>query len=356
MNAHPAYALVAVGVNRTPGSKVTLRHAELDAVRLGLAVTSAKGAIPPANAIYLLSKTTIADLDGQLDALARKRPVFLMFYFGGHGNAHGIGLADDLYSFVRLRKKLSAIGARGCLVVLNSCESGGMAKSATVLGGFEAVDPCWSAALLGAAPGMRVFMASRHDESTYEGAGGSWFVDALLRAMFAVRPGDLIGTDGTEFFSDGGIFDQASRHMRRLGVTPVAEGVFGDFPVMISNGEPAGNVSLAVRATVNLGITLDAIALHRRHLPTALVVRATDGYGNVLPPERRRFLPTSDRYSWSGRFHVDVGISPGCQQQLWQHGACWVAWDVAAVDNEDRLLGRRREVVTYRTDRPLVWR
>lgn len=97
MNAEPAYALLAVGVNQTPGAENRLRHAELDAVRLAIAVTSAKGAIPPANAAYLLSNTRVSDLDRELDALAKKHPDFLMFYFGGHGNAHGIGLADGLF-------------------------------------------------------------------------------------------------------------------------------------------------------------------------------------------------------------------------------------------------------------------
>lgn len=231
-----------------------------------------------------------------------------------------------------------------------------MAKSATVLGGLEPVDPRWSVALLSTAPGMRVFMASRDDESTYEGPGGSWFVNALLGAMFAVRSGDLVGPDGTEYLSDRAIFELASSQMKRLGITPVAEGVFGDFPVMISNGERAGRVSLVIHAAVNLGIELDATVLGRRHLPTALVVTATDAFGNVLAPERRRFLPTSDRHSWRGRFHVDLDVSPGCQQQLWRYGACKVVWEVAARDDEGRLLNRCRNVVTYRTDRPLVWR
>jgi hypothetical protein len=303
-----------------------------------------------------LSTTTTSDLDRELAALARKRPEFVMFYFGGHGNAKGIGLADDLYSFTRLRTKLSAIGARGCLVVLNSCESGGMAKSATVLGGFEPVDPRWSAALLSAAPGVRVFMAARRDQSTYESADGSWFVNALLSAMFAVRPGDLVGPDGTEYLSELDIFQLASRHMKRLGITSVAEGLVGDFPIMISNAQPAGGVSLGIRATVNLGIEIAATALDRRYLPTVLVVTATDAFRNVLAPARRRFLPTSDRHGWRGRFHVDLGVSPGCQQQLWQHGACIVAWEAGAFDDEGRMVGRCRDRVTYHTDRPLVWR
>lgn len=231
-----------------------------------------------------------------------------------------------------------------------------MAKSATVLGGLEPVSPCWSAMLLSTAPGMRVFMASREDESTYEGPGGSWFVNALLGAMFAVRTGDLVGADGTEFLSDRAIFELASRHMIRLGVTPVAEGLFGDFPVMISNGERAGRVSLGIRAAVNLGIDLDTTALDRRHLPTVIVATATDAFGNMLAPEQRRFLPTSNRHNWRGRFHVDLGVSPGCQQQLWQQGACSVVWEVTARDDEGRLLNRSRNVVTYHTHRPLIWR
>lgn len=95
MNTEPVYALLAVGVNQTPGAEERLKHAELDAVRLAIAATSARGAVPPANAAYLLSNTKASDLDRELDAFAKKRPDFLMFYFGGHGNAVGSGWQMD---------------------------------------------------------------------------------------------------------------------------------------------------------------------------------------------------------------------------------------------------------------------
>jgi hypothetical protein len=350
------YALLSIGVNATPGGSDVLRRASMDAVRFGLAVTSAKGAIPPRNAKYLLSDTTRKDLDRDLDALARRPPTFLMLFFAGHGNAGGIGLSDGLYSFTRLRAKLAAIAAQGIVVVLDSCESGGMTKGGTVLGGvFEQVDMRWGAALLAVEPGIRIFMASRHDESTYEGANGGWFVSALLRAMFAVERGDRVVGE-REYFTDQFVFSRAHVIMTELGVTPQSEGLWGDFPLMESNATPAGRVQLAVSAVPNLSIIANAVAVGRRHLPTTIIGTATDAFGNVLPAQQARFLPMGDSHPHRIRFEVDLGISPGCQLQLWRYGSCRVIWNVTGCDAEGRVIGRRREVVDYHNEQRFTWR
>ncbi|HEY4244765.1 MAG TPA: caspase family protein [Kofleriaceae bacterium] len=347
------YALLSIGVNRVPDA-TTLRFAERDALRFGLGVTSANGAIPASNAKYLLGNITAPELEKALKQLARLRPTYLMLYFGGHGSASGIALADGLYSYVRLRKHLAAIGAHATIVVLNCCEAAGMFKSGTVvggLGGLEPVSAVWGSRLLSTESGVRVFAAADSDKNTFEGAIGGWFVTALLTAMFDTRPGDLVDDYGTELVSDLLVFERARAIMRSMGVEPIADGIFGDFPLMLANSAPTGVVELKIQARPDLAITVDASARNRRHLPTTIVATPADPFANVLQPKHVVFLPTNDEVRHQLRFQVDLGVSPGCMQQLWQYGTCRVAWNVAALDSHGRVVGRARQVVDYETGR-----
>ncbi|MDQ3365419.1 MAG: caspase family protein [Myxococcota bacterium] len=347
------YALLSIGVNRVPNA-TTLKFAERDALRFGLGVTSANGAIPPSNAKYLLGNITASELEKGLKQLARLRPTYLMLYFGGHGSASGIALADGIYPYVRLRKHLAAIDAHATIVVLNCCEAAGMFKSGTVvggLGGLEPVSTAWGTRLLSTESGVRVFAAADSNKNTFESAIGGWFVTALLNAMFDTRPGDLVDEYGTELVSDLLVFQRARAIMRSMGVDPVADGVFGDFPMMLANGAPSGVVALKISSKPDLAIQVGATAQGRRHLPTTIVATPTDPFGNVLQPEHVVFLPTSDEATHRSRFQVDLGVSPGCTQQFWQYGACRVAWNVAALDSHGRVVGRARQLVDYTTGR-----
>lgn len=353
------YALLSIGVNRVPNA-TTLRFAERDAVRFGLGVTSANGAIPPANAKYLLGQVSALELEKALRQLARLQPTYLMLYFGGHGSAKGIALSDGLYSYERLKMHLAAIGAHATIVVLNCCEAAGMFKSGTIvggLGGLEPVSTAWGTRLLSAGSGVRVFAAADSNANTYESAIGGWFVTALLNAMFDARPGDLVDEFGTELVSDLLVFRRAEAIMLSMGVEPIADGVFGDFPMMLANSAPTGVVALKIKPRPDLSIHVDATARNRRHLPTTVVATPTDPFGNVLQPEQVVFLPTHDDVHHAARFQVDLGLSPGCMQQLWQYGACRVAWNVAALDSHGRVVGRARQIVDYDTGRFLPsWR
>ena len=341
------YAFLGIGSNTTPGVPA-LQHAERSIVRLGLAMTGALGAIPPNNASFIVGNPTKRQIDAALRKLRRQRPDYLAMPISGHGNASDFGASDGLYSFARLRDEIGEIGASGTVVVVNTCGAGGFAKSGTVLSGTELepiVNPTWTAQLLEAVDGVRTFMATGANDSTWESARGSWFVEALLAAMHQVAPGDL-GPYG-EFVSDKLVFERALTAMKRLGVHPIARGLFGDFPLMRANVAPLGRAIIAVRPARSLGANVEVRLQGRRHLATAIIVTPVDGFGNRLPPTRESVFALKDDVLHSLDAFVDIGVSPGCMQQLWWHGACRVTWEVAVHDQEMRRITSRRFVVEY---------
>jgi hypothetical protein len=342
------YCLVSIGVNRTPGG-ATLSFAERDALGIACAQAGQLGPVLPENAHVLLGANATRDeVDRTLDAVARQRPAFFSFYFGGHGNAAGLGLADDLYSFARLHRMLKRIGARGTVVMLNSCGAGGFAKSAALGGVVGGVSPAWTAALLSAVPGSRVFMASAADASTVERSDvGGVFAHALLNAMQAAASGDL-QVAGHEFVSDRLVFVRATKIMAQYGLKPQSMGTFGDFPMVLANAHPVGAVSVeSAEPTDGVGLAVVLDVRNRRYLPTTIVATARDAQGNRWPSKRVVGLPDGARRKFTASFDVDVRQSPASLTQLSRYGACRISWDIDVVDANGRLLARDRRVADY---------
>jgi hypothetical protein len=348
------YAFLGIGSNKTIGAR-TLRHAERGVVRLGVAMTGALGTIPSKNASFIVANPTKRQIDAALRKLRRQRPDYLALPISGHGNASGFGASDGLYAFDRLRDEIGEIGARGTVVVVNTCGAGGFAKSGTVVGGIElepVADPRWAAQLLESVEGVRTFMATGANDSTWESARGSWFVEALLSAMHYSAPGDL-GLYG-EFISDKLVFDRAFVEMKRVGVHPIARGLFGDFPLMRANVASVGRAVVALRAAPNLGARVQMRVQGRRHLATRIIVTPIDGFGNRLPPSTKVVFAWKDDVLDVMDAVVDRGVSPGCLQQLWWHGACRVTWEVDVRDQEMRRITCCRFNVDYVEERLCV--
>jgi hypothetical protein len=342
------YCLVAIGVNRTPGG-TTLSSAEGDAVNIACAQAGQLGPVLPENAQVLLgAAATCAAVDRALLAVARRRPTFFSFYFGGHGNAAGLGLADGLYSFARLHRMLKRIAARGTVVILNSCGAGGFAKSAALGGVDVGISAPWTAALLSAVPGSRVFMASSADAYTLESPDvGGVFAHALLNAMQAPASGDL-HVAGHEFVSDRLVFVRATKIMATYGLKPQSMGMFGDFPMVLANAHPVGAVSVeSAEPTNGVGLEVVIDVRNRRYLSTAIVATARDAQGNRWPPKRVVGVPDGARRKFTASFDVDVRHSPASLAQLSRYGACRISWDIDVVDANGRLLARDRRVADY---------
>lgn len=343
------YSHIAVGVNETPRA-TTLRFAERDAVRIALAQAGQLGPVLPENAAVLLGpKATACELDRALAAAARQRPTFFSFYFGGHGNQLGIGLANKLYPFSRLRDWVARIGARGTIVMLNCCGAGGFAKSAVAgLAGVPDLSIAWTAALFAAVPGARVFMASSADAYTLERADvGGVYAHALINAMQAPRPGDL-DVMGYQFVSDRLVCTRATQIMARYGLQPEYAGAFGGFPMVLANIHPVGETDVTAIAPVDdFGVTVNVAVRDRRYLPTTIVATATDAFGNRWPSQRVVALPDGQHRQLSATFDIDATQSFGARMQLWQHGACRLTWNIDVMDTSGRLLAQGRQVADY---------
>jgi len=350
------FAFLGIGSNNTPGAH-TLQHAERGVVRLGLAMTGALGAVSPNNASFVVGNPSKRAIDAALRKLRRQRPDYLALPISGHGNALGFGASDGLYSFDRLRDEIGEIGARGTAVVINTCGAGGFAKSVTVLGGIELepiADPSWAAQLLSSVDGVRTLMATGANEKTWESSRGSWFIEALLSAMHHTGPGDL-GTYG-EFVSEKLVFGRVFVEMKRLGVHPIARGMFGDFPMMRSNVAAVGRSTIVARPTANLGARLQVRLQGRRHLATRITVTPIDGFGNRLPPSIKTTFAWKDDVLDVMNASVDRGVSPGCTQQLWWHGVCRVTWEVDVRDQELRRITCCRFNFDYFEEgQPMSW-
>lgn len=344
-----SYGLISVGVNQSPGT-ARLRFAERDALAMAAVFAGQLGPVPPEHALVLRGKeATCSELDAALVAERRRGPDYLTFFFDGHGNADGLGMADDLYSFARLRHRLAQIGATSTIVMLNCCGAGGFAKSSAI-GGLAGLplQEAWDIALLSAAPGVRVFMACAADATTLErGDIGGVYAHALLRAMRAPRAGDLqVGP--YEFVSDALVCKRAAAIMLDYDLAPQSAGIFGDFPMVIANRLPAGEAEVAfIQGVEGQRLEVGVVVHDRRWLPTTIVATARDAFGNRWPAKRVTLLPRGSRRRLRATFDVDVTESLGAVSQLRRFGACRIAWDVAVLDEVRRPLAQVQHVVDY---------
>lgn len=344
-----SYGLVAVGVNQSPRSEL-LKYAERDTVGIACALAGQLGPIPRENAEVLLGpEANRQSLDLALAQEVTRRPRYFAFYFGGHGNRSGIALSDGIYPFSRLRYWLKRIGARGAIVMLNSCEAGGFVKSSAVAGLGDADLPyAWEALLLAAVPGTRIFMACSADSSTFEVEGiGGIFPHALINAMQAPLPGDLPFM-GRGFVSDELVFERTESIMRGYGIEPIRAGTFGRLPMAVANQYPAGAAEVAsFEPTDGAGVSVAVDVCDRLLLPTKIVVTASDPLGNQWPSDTMIALPTDRRQSIPARFSIDVMRSQHARYQLRRYGRCRIAWDVRVLDANGRQLARDLCITDY---------
>ncbi len=345
------YSLVSVGVNHSPGA-TALRYAARDARDVARVLAGALGPVNPANAAVLLSGSgtppTREALDRALKREARRRPMFFAFYFGGHGNRTGLALADGHYPFTQLRARLSAIGARGTVVMLNCCEAGGFMRDAVAgLGEARRIPDAWVVQLLSAEPGTRVFMASSASANTFERSDmGGVYAYALQRAMLMPAPGDL-SVLGEEFVSDWLVFSRAAAIMRDYGLAPEPGGVFGGFPMVRAHREAVGESTLvALEAVEGFALNVDLSIHDRRFLATHIIATAIDGFGNRFAVKQVVSSPPKSDARVRAHFAID-DLSGGCVDQIVRWGACRITWDVAVLDGEGRLLDRGRCVADY---------
>ena len=347
-----AYELIVVGVNKTPGSPVVLEHAEDDGVRYAGARLSALGPANLERRQHLIgARATRRAVDRALVTAAGRRPHFLELAFDGHGNEDGIGLADGVYPFSLLERRLRESGAHGVLVTLNSCRAGGFVKGADVhVGALGDVEAAWEAGLFASVPGVRGLLASSSDGTTKEVRGvGSIFRRALLAAMFDRRPGDL-EYGGVEFASARLVLARAAPLMAQFGVHPIYFGPdagWCDFPMVIANRQILGAVEARVAPTQGLGAHVRLAIQGRRYLPTEVVVTPTDAFGVELPSMHRKIVPSTDDVLVTEQYHVDPRNSAACLHQLASYGATRMAWRVSVIDHNHMMVGSARQVIDH---------
>jgi hypothetical protein len=347
MATRPTISLVAVGVN-SPQSEVALRYAEIDARRITSAFIGQLGPVRVEDATVLLgTAATCAKLDAVLAREARRQPGYLIVFFAGHGHGEGIVLHDHLYSFTRLRRRLERIGARGTVLLLDSCGAGGFAKVAG-LDGVGDLDLVWWPLLFAAVPGTRVFMASPADGTTLEIEGiGGVYTDALIRAMRLPVPGDL-WSGGISFVSDEQVFKRAELIMRQRGLRPARAGDFGGFPLAVANHQPIGRADVVSLLPMDGGgLAVHVCLQNRLLLPTHIVATATDALSFQWKPQVITVEARAIADAFEARFRVDAERSPIACRQLAAFGRCAIAWSVKVLDAEGRCLTERGYNVAY---------
>jgi hypothetical protein len=339
MTTRPTIYLIAVGVDRPRGGDA-LRYAEHDACKITDAFIGQLGPVHPRDATLLLGRdATWANLDGVLARMQRQAPDFLIVFFSGHGNDSGIALADQSYAFSTLRRRLERIGARGTVLLLDSCGSGGFAKAAAALEGVGGIDTAWWPILLAAVPGTRVFMASTENGSTVEidGVGGA-YTDAIIRAMRLPVSGDLPSGQGS-FVSDDLVSRRAASIMRQRGLRSTRTGTFGGFPLAVANARCVGSAEVVGLISLEGGSLDVVVLLHSRLLlPTRIVATATDAAGAQWEPQVVVVTPQTMIDSVRARFAIDVRGSKRAFLQLAIRGRCAIVWNVRVFDAEDRCL------------------
>lgn len=347
MPPRPTISLIAVGVN-TPRDGEALRYAELDARRIAAAFVGQLGPVCIEDATILLGcNATHQELDAALAREESRKPDYLIFFFAGHGYNQGIALADRLYAFSRLQRRLKRIDAQGTVLLLDSCGSGGFAKAAG-LEGVGSLDLRWWSLLLAAVPGTRVFMASSAEGSTLEIDGiGGVYTDALIRAMRRPTPGDL-ESGGISFVSDDLVFSRARLIMRQRGLRPVRAGAFGGFPLAVANHLPVGQADVvSLIRLVRGGLAVQVCLQNRLLLPTQVVATATDAFGSQWEPQVVTVEPQATVDTLEARFYIDAKRSPIARQQLVALGRCVIGWNVKVLDAEGRCLTNDRYNIAY---------
>lgn len=344
----PSIHLIAVGVDR-PSGQTPLSYAQSDAIKIALAFAGQLGAVPQENVTLLLGEgATWRTLDDLLEQMERKNPTFLIFFFAGHGDGSGISLADRLYSFALLRKRINRIGARGTVLMLDCCGAGGFSKSAALEGvSVSGIEAAWWPSLFAAVPGVRVFMASDWNKYTSEVEGvGGVYTDSIIRAMQLPAPGDILVSTGS-FVSDALVFERAKKYMIERGLQPTRAGKFGRLPLAIANDRPRGSATVSsIGALDGGGVEVSVSLLSRLLLPTRISLTASDTAGS-WSTESVEVVPQSSWCEESAQFFIDLGSSQRTSRRILLLGRCTIQWLVQVSDAEGRVLLSERYSARY---------
>jgi hypothetical protein len=346
--------LLAIGVNATPGGS-TLRFAESDAVKITRALTSSRGSTVPENALLLRgAQATKATVLGQLGALARSSATNVILYFCGHGNEHGIALADGLLTYDELQPWIRAIRARTKTAVFDACHAGASARifqdRIAGLAGVE-LERSWAEALAQACPGLRIFAAVGAAQLAHEDLAirGSRFTAAFLQGLRCSR-GDIRAGDRL-FISDAQAFRVAKTLVsewwpdepRPQLLGPV--GALGTLPLMLSQAEAPVGAAVVHCFLPGEGTSAHATidAYDRRFVVTHLHWSVEDLQGVLLgrgceciefPSARARVTHTIHLPPSVLLDHAHLGV------HLRRGGVVPVRWRLSVQDDHHHVLDR----------------
>lgn len=284
----PRYRLLACGVNAGPGAP-SLRFAEKDAADVFRHFTSGFGPLRDGDGSLLLGRNaTFAAFDGELARLETSTPDFLIVYVSTHGNDRGVLLTDRIYLHERLAQRLRRIGTPSSVVILDTCSAGSFADATTKVGGLleGILDAAWRKALANATPGNRLIVSTGRGRRAGEGGmvQNGHFTYAFLKALRTTR-GDIRHGD-TSWISDMKAFSHAKQIMRdrlKTSQLPLAEGLTGDFPFVLSQSEhPIGKATIERAELRRASSTLDVdfVVRGRKYLPTKLRWRMRNFVGD----------------------------------------------------------------------------
>jgi hypothetical protein len=178
------YAVVA-GNNRGLAREDALRFAEADARRVA-EVLRGPGGFSPEHTVTLAGQSKAAFVEAvrglapELEARAQAGDqTLLVLYFSGHSDGTHLQFGDDLLAFSSVRRLLSSAPATLKVLIVDSCQSGGLT-------GIKGVVPLADVDVwlrgAGAARGTVIVTASSLGEVAQESAelGGSFFTHHLV--------------------------------------------------------------------------------------------------------------------------------------------------------------------------------
>lgn len=226
-------AAIVIGVNRSVGQE-PLRNAEHDARDLAVFLRGPLAPIGPEDLFLVLgSRATIAGVRDTFRRAARRKPDLLIVVFSGHGGTDSVCLSDGALDHRTLATWITDVGATRGMVIIDACHAGAFSSQFELTEVGALPDEDWQNALATMLPGMRLLLASRHDELASDGAGRNGaFTAALLQALRRL-PGDL--TEGKQSYVSAEaavVCASALVQQRSRGAqTPLAYGRVADFPL-----------------------------------------------------------------------------------------------------------------------------
>lgn len=333
MNVH----LITIGAKAAP-DQTALPYAEENAASIATLFTSGRGFVAPANVRLLLGSKATKDA---LDSAIRSIPAgaFLIVYAMLHGGRGGLALADGkFYPHDHLRRNLVASGARGVLLLLDSCYAG------LIIGGLGGIpdDAEWLDLMFRSVPGFRCILASSASDTTswsptYHGGLFTW---SLRQATSITAPGDL---GHMAQFVSGALLYERICAVAPPGLSPVAHGPLDDVPLFRANDRPIGDVKLmAFTPGCDFGVVANLMVSGRRAMPVSVAAAAVDELGCALASTEWQVMPTTmlDVASFSCMLDLPTVLrSPLASQQLTYGMSILVTWQIDVVDDLGRSLG-----------------